>query len=217
MVFAQDQHHDKCLQYVLNTNGPVYITPCVGKEFQRLSSKVPKELKREVQDHRKNLIRRFNKTKLDLTDLVNIQQNILDTNDRAHRFLFEYYENKKKKKGSVKFREIKNDLSNIAMEIGKDACQSHGGFESLIDPWTKGMKKYPAVEKNLLVHEGDDKDVCLEAHHIATVETEDTELATANPKHFIRQIPGEPVSRKQNILFVTNIAHIEDTSLANYP
>jgi len=216
MVFAHDQHHDECLEYVRGINGPVYITPCVGNEFSEKSKVIPKELKDEVRAHRKQIIRKYNKDELNVSDIVKIQQQMLSTKDKSHRFLFQYYD-EKKGGDNIKLRELTNDLSDMVMEIGKDACQEYGGFKSLITPWTKGCDSYPTVETNLLVKEGDDKQVCIEAHHVATKEQGDTELATANPKHFIRRVGDEPVSRKENILDVTNLFDVKDTSQSNYP
>ena len=93
-----------------------------------------------------------------------------------------------------------------------DQTKEHGGLESLVEYWEDPIPSYPDVEHELLIHEGDDPIVCIEAHHISTEEQSSTELATTNPRHFIRQVGDEPETREENILRVTDLDAVVDRS-----
>jgi predicted nucleic acid-binding protein len=216
ILVAQDQHHDDCLDYVVDSNGDAYATPTVGQEFKTKIGDIRNTLSQEIKQHRRAVIRHIGKKTLDRTDLVQIRENLLETDFDAHRFLFKFYE-KIADRGEIGRIQLTNMLSNIATEVYNDGAKEHGGFNSLVSGWSRGIDSYPGVESQLLICEGDDPDVCIEAHHVAETVTEDTELGTTNPKHFIRKQDGEPESRKDNILRVTSLIDVVDLSMGKYP
>jgi predicted nucleic acid-binding protein len=216
VIVSQDQHHAKCIEYVADFDGDAYATPTVGDEFKQKLSEIRGKLRNEILNHRKEIVKQVGKKQLGRTELVKIREKRLDDEWNAHRFLFEFY-SKLADEGGTKRQELTNKLSNMATEVGQDGAKEHGGFNALVDGWPHGVKPYPNVRSNLLIHEGDDPDVCIEAHHVAVTIGGETELGTTNPKHFIRKHESEPESREENILRETNLSHIEDLSMDRYP
>lgn len=216
VAVAQDQHHQACLDYVADSGDEPYITPTVGDEFEEKLEEIRDQLSREIKQHRSDIIKHVGQTTLDRTDLVKIRENILETDFEAHRFLYEFYE-VIAEKGDISRGELTNMLSNMATEVYYDGAKEYGGVGSLISMWKRDIELDADVEKDLLICEGDDPIVCLEAHHIATTVQENTELGTTNPQHFIRQQCGESESRKENILRVTALDDIVDLSMGKYP
>lgn len=216
IVVSQDQHHSKCLDYVTDFEGDAYATPTVGQEFKKKLTEIRKTLRREILEHRKEVIRQVGNKRLGRTELVNIRENILDEDSNAHRFLFEFY-SKLADDGQVGRQKLANKLSNMATEVNQDGAKEYGGFKSLVKGWSQGVSSYQNIRRNLLIHEGDDPDVCIEAHHVAVTLGEETELGTTNPKHFIRKHDSEPESREENILRETEISRVVDLSMGRYP
>ena len=104
----------------------------------------------------------------------------------------------------------------MSHEVYDDASKDLGGLRSITVPWTDPIPRYSSIESDLFLNEND-KQICIEAHHIALNCSSDVELATTNPKHFIEHRPGEPVSREDNILNCTDIATVDDLSYPKYP
>ena len=216
ITIAQDQHHEECLNYVVDSDADAYATPIVGQEFKDKLSEIRDILSREIKKHRKTVIKNFGKNILNRTDIVQIREDILNTDFNSHRFLFEFYE-EIAQQGEIERSQLANLLSDMATEVYKDGAKEHGGFNSLVSGWSRSMDSYPDVENELLICEGDDPNVCIEAHHVAKTVNVDTELGTTNPKHFIEKQDGEPESRKENILRVTSLVDVVDLSMGRYP
>jgi predicted nucleic acid-binding protein len=216
IAVAQDQHHQNCIEYVTNSDDDTYAPPTVIYEFKDKLGEIRTNLHRVILKHRKSVIKHIGDTELDRTDLVKIREDILDTDINAHRFLFEFYE-EIAKDGKIERDTLTDLLSDMATEVHDDGASEYGGFSSLVSAWTKDVETYPNVENELLICEGDDPDVCIEAHHIAEERDEDTELGTTNPRHFIRKQDGEPETRKENILRITSLADVVDLSMGKYP
>lgn len=216
IAVEQDQHHQECIDYVANSDSDAYATPTVIYEFKDKLSDIRDELSREIRQHRKEVIKHTGKKRLNRTDLVKIRENILDTDFEAHRFLFEFYD-KIADRGQIERNTLTNMLSNMATEVHNDGAREYGGFNSLISAWTRGIDSYAKVESQLLICEGDDPDVCIEAHHVAETVAKDTELGTTNPRHFIQKLDDESESRKDNILRVTSLVDVVDLSMSKYP
>lgn len=216
IVVAHDQHHQKCLDFVLESDETSYATPTVAYEFRDKLPEVRNTLSREIKRHRQTIVKQIGKKRLNRTDLVRIREQILDTALDAHRFLFEFYD-QLVEQGKIKRNDLIDRLSDMATEVHEDAAKEHDGFNSLITPWTKGIDSYTAIEHELLICEGDDPDVCLEAHHVAVTTERNTELGTTNPNHFIKHCDNEPESRKDNILRTTDLANIRNLSMSKYP
>jgi predicted nucleic acid-binding protein len=216
IAVKQDQHHQECIDYVANSDTSAYATPTVIYEFKDKLRDIRDELNREIRQHRKEIIKHIGKKQLDRTDLVKIREDILETEFEAHRFLFEFYD-KIADRGQIERSELTSLLSHMATEVYNDGAKEHGGFNSLVSAWTRGVDSYPTVEDQLLICEGDDPDVCIEAHHVAKTIAEDTELGTTNPRHFVQKFDDEPESRKSNILSVTALVDVIDLSMSKYP
>lgn len=213
ITVAQDQHHERCLDYVVGSDGKNYATPTVWDEFKPKIKEVRNQLSEEIKQHRKDIIREFGKTVLNRTDLVKIREQFLEADTRAHRFLFEFYDDL----SSIELDELADKLSDMATEVFDDGAKESGGFESLVSGWSRGCDSYPEIREELLICEGDDPDVCIEAHHIAITVSDKTEIGTTNPRHFTEDKRDEPESRKENILRVTALVDVVDLSMGKYP
>jgi predicted nucleic acid-binding protein len=78
IVVSQDQHHEKCLNYVTSSDSESYMPPAAKNEFKSKLQNIQDRLSREIKRHRKQVIREYSKPNLDRTDLVNIRENVLE-------------------------------------------------------------------------------------------------------------------------------------------
>jgi len=209
-----DTHHNECVEYVVERSD-CYVTPTVEAEFQRKEAEIRTTLSEEISEHRHDVSQEVDQEVASDGVISWIETNLLESVDNAYRCLKAYYENKRRE---ARFRridklEIISDLEEMEMETWEDAAATHGGVSELVSNWDGPIPSYPDVERELLICEGDDPVVCIEAHHIATTsEVTRTELATTNPVHFIRRVDDEDETREENILRVTEIDEIADLS-----
>lgn len=217
----QDQHHERCVEYTLNQSHDIYATPTVRDEFERKADEIRSELADEIAQHRQAVIREIQKEKLKREDILYIRDQLLpdDPYDyRPYRFLYEYYTNKADDRVVVDRLEIELELEDMEAEVFEDAAAEYGGWRGLVNVWSQGIDEYPSIESELLVREGDDPDICIEAHHIASeMGANPAHLATGNPAHFKNQVGGEPESREENILRLTALTKIVDLSMSPVP
>lgn len=213
-----DQHHELCFDYVVEADGTVYVTPTVRSEFEDVEPKIREELHREIAQHRQDVIREMSEGKLSRDAIGYIREQLLERKSRAYRFLYEYYSDLESSRVQVDRLEIELDLEDMEAEVWEDASEEGGGIRALTEHWTREIGSYPDVETELLVNEGPDRDICLEAHHVATEFSDiDTELGTTNPRHFINQVEGEPETRLDNICRCTNLSTVVDLSMSKQP
>jgi len=212
VTIEKDAHHELCYEYVTK-GGPCYITPTVDDEFSNKEEEIRGDLHSELTTHRTRFISEVDSDALSPGAIDWVRSNLLDRDEMdSFRYLEAYYQKKRKE---ARYRrldklEVSKDLEDMEMEVWEDAAEDEGGYESLITYWEAGVDEYPEVKRNLLIYEGDDCDVCLEAHHVATCIDDDTELGTTNKKHFIDTVAGEPMSREENILAETDLDSIRN-------
>lgn len=215
-TIEQDQHHENCKDYIIDGgHREVILPPTADSEFSNIEQRIRKSLSSEVSEHRQKVQRVVNDDPLDRSGLRFIRDGLLDSDDseRAYSFLYKFYSRLIKERVQIYVQEIISKLSNIETEVWVDWSQQYGGWKTHVRVWSKGTGQYPSIESNLLICEGDDPDICLEAHHISTLSpTEPTKIATANRRHFIDAVPGEPESREDNIERVTDLKEVIDLS-----
>lgn len=212
-TIEKDTHHEECIDYLLAKESS-YVTPTVKQEFDDKDEEVRSELADEISQHRHDVSRKVDNETLTPSAIDWIRTNLLDGDLNSYRFLEEYYQNLR---GKARFSNIArlqviSDLEEMELEVWKDEAETHGGLKSLVEYWDDPIPSHPEIKTELLIHEGDDPIVCIEAHHIATKEQPLVELATTNPRHFIRRVGDEPETREENILRVTCLDAIVDRS-----
>ena len=212
-IIEKDTHHEECIDYLLGKE-LCYATPTVEREFESKDEDIRSTLADEISQHRHDVSSEVDNQTLSPSTIDWIRTNLLNRELNSYRFLEQYYQNLR---GDARFSTIDRlqvitDLEEMELEVLKDETEEYGGLESLVEYWVDPIPTYPDVERELLIHEGDDPIVCIEAHHIATEEQSSTELATTNPRHFIRQEGDEPETREENIVRVTNLDAVVDRS-----
>lgn len=207
----KDAHHELCFDYVAD-GGTCYVTPTVKKEFSRKENEIRTQLYEEINDHRIEFTSEVNSDTLSVGTIDWVRNNLLDRDMNTFRFLAEYYQQKREecRIRNMDKLEVAMELEAMEMEVWEDAAKDKGGLASLYTCWQNEIEKYPDVERNLLIYEGDDDKVCLEAHHIAVCLDQTTEIATTNSAHFIEQCEDEEVPREKNILGVTELEAVRD-------
>jgi predicted nucleic acid-binding protein len=215
-TIEQDQHHRNCRQYILNgDHNHVYLPPTAHDEFKRLEPKIRQYLKDEVYEHRQKVTAEVKSGNHDSYALKHIRNEILDESDceRAYPFLYRWYTVLIQKRTDVRKNELIKGLSNIETEIQIDASKTDGGWQSHVSIWSQQIPPYSSLKSSLLISEGDDPQICVEAHHIAGQNSgKATILATTNPKHFFDHVEGEKESRRDNIVSNTDVAEVKDLS-----
>jgi predicted nucleic acid-binding protein len=211
VTIEKDAHHELCLDYV-TAGEPCYVSPTVREEYKRKEKRIRQKLNEEIINHRNDFIDEVESDPLTSGAIDWICSELLDRDMDSFRYLHKYYQRKRNESRiqSVSQLEIEADLEDMEMEIWEDAAKDQGGAESFFVDWDRGLENYAGVERNLLIYEGDDPQVCLEAHHIAATLGTPTELGTTNTKHFIEEHEGEESSRENNILTVTALESVHD-------
>lgn len=209
VTIEKDAHHELCFDYMTD-GGTCYVTPTVEKEFGRKEDEIRNRLYKEINNHRVEFDSEVDSSTLSVKAIDWVRNNLLDRKMDSFRFMAKYYQQKREecRIRNVDKLEVTMELEDMEMEVWEDAAKDKGGLESLFTRWQKGIGIYPDVKEGLLVYEGDDKKVCLEAHHIAVCLNHTTEIGTTNPTHFIKQCGDEKVTRKKNILEVTELESI---------
>ena len=212
-TIEKDTHHEACLSYLLD-HDCCYITPTVEREFHEKSDEIRTRIADEISQHRQDVRNEVDEGILSTGSIDWIQRNLLDRGLSSYRFLNEYYQQLRSEArfSNIDRLQVISDLEEIEFEVWEDESEEHGGLNSLVEYWRDSIPSYPDIRRELLIHEGDDPLVCIEAHHIASEESPQTELATTNPRHFIRQVDDEPETREENILRVTELDAVVDKS-----
>lgn len=211
-----DQHHENCLDYLDEDTAIAWATPTVVDEYEGKIEEIRSALVDEVKEHRERLSERFAGRRLDVGDLVELKENVLDIDLECHRFLYAYYD-ELRTDSPIACSEILDMLSDVIEEIREDKSQEKGGIWRLVNKLPGKMPDHPGVRRELLIEPGKDQDICIEAHHIAENEDGHTEFATVDKNHFLDKHPGEPESREENVLRVTDILSIEELTHGPYP
>lgn len=213
----KNQHYKNCSKYIQSGN-TTYTPPTTDQEYQKRESHIRDTLAEEIRHHREDVINEVDKGTISEGTFKWIRDNLLDPNYRSFTYLYEYYNNKisESRFENILRLQLSYDLDDMSYEVYDDASKDLGGLRSITVPWTSPIPQYPSVESALLLN-GNDRQICIEAHHIALNCSSDVELATTNPKDFIEHRPGEPVSREDNILNCTDIATNEDLSYPKFP
>ena len=212
-TIEKDTHHEECIDYLLEID-LCYVTPTVKREFDTTDEDIRSTLSDEISQHRQDVSTEVDNQTLSPSAIDWIRTNLLNRELNSYRFLEQYYQNLRREArfSTIDRLQVISDLEEMEFEVWEDQTEEHGGLESLVEYWEAPIPSYPDVEHELLIHEGDDPIVCIEAHHIATEEQSSTELTTTNPRHFIRQVGDEPETREENILRVTNLDAVVDRS-----
>jgi|AntDeeMinimDraft_5_1070356.scaffolds.fasta_scaffold00957_6 hypothetical protein len=214
ITIENDAHHDECYGHLQNRDECI-VTPIVESEYSKVSTQIRTKISDELTQHRQKVSTEVDQGELSTSTIGWIRSSLLDRDMRCSEFLDQYYDVKQNESryDQVYKLSIVGDLEDMEMGVWDDTTPSGETIESLCTFYNNTIPQYPDIKSELLIHEGDDPDVCIEAHHIATEYVDDnTELATTNPVHFIRQVGLEPETREENILRVTNIHQIEDVS-----
>lgn len=172
--------HEKSWEYTVEQSATVYLPPTAGDEFDNLKPDIEGEIQNQLSKHQGEALAKYgDKENLIRDDLCDLKQNFIDDGWDIAEFLRTYYDCLIKD-FRVKPERIEFDLGNIINGVGDDPCSEYGGWRNVVDKWTRGVDSYPNLKSNLLIYEGDDPDICVEAHHIATTQDGRTELGSAD-------------------------------------
>lgn len=215
-TIEQDQHHRNCREYILNGgHNRAYLPPTAHAEYNRKEPQIRQYLRSEVNDHRSKVTAEVNSGEHDSYALSHIRNEILNEAQcpHAYPFLYRWYSILIQKRTKIRRKTLLKGLSDIQAEIQQDASKPDGGWKSHVSVWNKPIPEYASLKSNLLIHEGDDPQICVEAHHIGGEHSgTPTILATANPSDFYDQNEGEPKSRRDDIVSKTDIDDVKDLS-----
>lgn len=215
-TIKKDQHHETTKDYIID-GGPdtIYLPPRAREEYAEIEEYIRTQFKLEIAEHRHNVTSQFDSDTVTRNGFQYIRDQILDEEQqkRAHAFLYRWYTDFYKQNVSLDISTVERLLSNMEMEVMEDCSTEYGGWESFISRWTLGVEDYPTLKSNLLLSDQPDLDILLEAHHIARRQNPTkVEFGTANPQDFKYHQDGEPMSREENILILTELEAVKDLS-----
>lgn len=219
LVIKRHIHHQNSFEYVVDAPDRVYAPPKAEEEFLDRVDEIRRQFRQDVMEHQTEVETAFADWggKLGAEQIKYARSGLLNEDMEAYGFLDAYYENLLNSRPvNVDPLQLEYDLQDIYMELGEDACARRldgDGWRDVVTSWTRETGQHDDLQARLLIYEGDDPIICVQAHHIATVMDDErdveTELGTADGD-FIDHKDGEPRARCDDILAETALSHIED-------
>jgi len=211
LTLKRHTHHEKSWEYIVEQSGTVYLPPTAGDEFDDLKPDIEGKMQNQLSKHQGEALAKYGgKEKLTRDDLRDIKQNFIDDSWDVAKYLRKYYD-KLISDFEVKPERIEFDLGDMVNGVGDDPCSEYGGWQNVVDRWTRGVDPYPTLKSNLLIYEGDDPDICVEAHHIATIQGGETELGSADGDFLDhKENEDEPRPRRDDIIDQTALCDVID-------
>lgn len=211
LSIENDQHHKNCYQHVVNCDGDCWVTPTARSEYEDLAPEIRNQLNDEIIQHRQRVQQEVGGDVLQRDELEWIRDNLIANNPRKSKsftYLYEWYNDLMTQRFEIHLAELIERLSNMETEPLEDAAAEHGGWDRLVQFWNRGSDRYPSVKENLLPT-GNDKEICIEGHHIAVIKGGIVNLASADSDHCGKK-DTESESREENIERTTKLNSVID-------
>lgn len=198
-----DKHHHNCSSYIDGNSRDYYTSKEVKAEYNNTKTTVKSRLSSAVLDHVRDLKGDSHQGYLDQMDVREIRNNVLDKNNEAYRFLYNYYSNEVNM--GVDKSKLEKKLRNIARDIDRSLMKRESQLMPKMAEW-KQKGTHPSVETALSMIHNPDRKFAVQAHDLADNNGGNTEFVTANPQDFVYN------GRKKKVLNNTALDDVVDLS-----
>lgn len=176
-----DRHHGPCSEYIEN-HSLLFTSDTVEEEYRSTKPDVCTRYADAVRMHLSDVKRSDLDGQLDPVDLDRLKTEILDRRNRLHGVLYDFYEGLDQ---FVHYDAVIAELEALARDIEAMAAQRKANLDEQVDTWDR-KDEHRNVRKELDLHEPD-LTICVDGHDLAVHLSDETELATANPRDFVRE------------------------------
>lgn len=204
--FTVDIHHRKCANYLDDDELEFFITEDIEEAFERNISRIVEDHRGEILDHVRQLKQSDFSGELGPMELKSIRTQQISKGrfPNGWRYLQDFYN----QKNLISVGELEFELREMARQIESKAKSRKNRFDGLITMWERETG-YPEVESALEELRDDDAEdfwVCVDAHDLGARTDDETELATTNPRDFIRSGRRELIIENTEIDDVVEVA-----------
>ena len=197
--FTTDIHHYKCRNYIEDDTLAIFISEDIEDAYQRKEPHLTERYSDAVLDHVSDIQCSEYEGQLDSLDIAHIRDDLLNPTNPARVFLSEYYQNVVP--NFILLNELQKQLRELARNIEENAIIRKMELDDRLQIWER-IHEYPSLDSELdSIHE-EDRGVCIDDHDLATNRDGHTELATTDPKDFVRK------GHREMIIEVTNLDEV---------
>lgn len=205
--FLLDDHHRNCRDYLEeNTDADLFVSDTVEDEYDNTKRKVSRRLANGVREHVRTVKRDNCEDELGPVKLDRLQSQVLDRNNDAYQFLYDFYE-----EGIGNFiqkSELCQRLRAMAREIESFPLERKQELDTKVTIW-ECDSHHDGIEASLSMIPGKDRQICIEAHDLGSSRESHTVFATVNPRDFVDD------GVEETILEVTAIDEIENLAIGS--
>jgi hypothetical protein len=180
--FRDDSHHHRCRRYLERNDFALFLSDHVVSELLNREPNLAEEIADGIFEHIDRLRGAGFDGELDATDRSRIRQNHIGDDNEAGDTLYGFY---RRLSGRIPFADLTERLRDLARDIEQNAIENREGLmERVEEVWERG-EEYGDVDDALSAIPEDDRRICLDAHDVAEVTEQTTELATTNPTDLV--------------------------------
>lgn len=201
--FTVDSHHSNCKEYLNGRGTDFFISPTVEQEFDNTKYKLNTRYSEAVLDHVSKLEDSNFEGELDPMDLNDIKNGLLSRGNEAYSILYKFYDDTLPQ--FVQFGEVKTRLRNLSRDIEQMAIQRKEDLDRMVRLW-RVSEDYPAVREALEEIHEPDRTICVEGHDLALNMDVETDLATTNPRDYVRNGRESLILGNTELSEVVNLA-----------
>ncbi len=201
--FTVDSHHVNCRDYLDNNGIDYFISPTVEEEFENTKYKLNTRYSEAVLDHVSKLEDADVEGELDPVDLDNIKNGLLSRGNEAYSILYEFYDEVLPQ--FVQAQEVKYRLRELSRDIEQMALERKQELDQIVRLW-RVSEDYPDVRDAISAIHEPDRTICIEGHDLASNMDVETDLATVNPRDYVRDGREELILSNTELSSVVNLA-----------
>lgn len=205
--FLLDDHHRNCRAFVQrDLDRELFVSDTVENEYDHAKRNVSRRLANGVRKHVRAIKRDECEDELGPVELNRLQNEVLDSTNEAYQFLYRFYDD-----GVGNFvnqSELCTRLRTMAREIESFPLERKQELDSKVTVW-QCENSYDGIEASLSMIPEQDRQICIEAHDLASARSPRTVFATVNPRDFVDDGIAE------TILAVTEIDDVENLAVGS--
>jgi hypothetical protein len=201
--FRDDSHHHRCRQYLNEHDFELFVSDHVVSEYLNREPSLAQEIADGIFDHVARLHSSEFEGQLDSMDTSQIRQNLIAGDNKAGTTLHTFYSDEVP--NFIQFGELTDRLRSLARDIEQNASENRESLMQTTEVWERD-NDYPDVNDALSEVPWDDRRICLDAHDVAEVTDQMTELATTNPTDLVDNGYRELILEQTSLECVVSLA-----------
>lgn len=180
--FRDDSHHYRCRRYLDEHDHDLFVSDHVVSEHLNREPSLAEEISDGIFDHIDRLRNSEFEGQLDSMDTSRIRQDLITRHNDAGTTLHEFYSDEVP--NFILIDELAGRLRDLARDIEANAIENRETLMDRTDVWER-EDEYSELDDELSDIPWDDRRICLDAHDVAEVTGDLTELTTTNPTDLV--------------------------------